>query len=176
MRFGVFKGSDEYRDAAAGERDEGSWMQHLRPIVRQLCGLAGVKLRNHAGVGHYPRICGKQARHVLPERHALRFQGSSEQSRGEVGPAPAECCQITAGCLPEKAGNDGYRPPCEDRCDRRQRVAVGGGEVGRSLPEGVIGGDDLQRVDVLGTCAGGIERRGHQARTQLLATRDELVQ
>jgi hypothetical protein len=59
-------------------------MQHLGPVIRQLGGFPGVQPGDHACIRHHPGIRGEQTRHVLPQRHALGFQGSSEQSGGQV--------------------------------------------------------------------------------------------
>ncbi len=56
------------------------------------------------------------------------------------------------------------------------RIAIGRGEFGRGLPKSVVGGDNIECVDVFSRCAGGLECRRHQQCAELLTPRHYLVE
>ena len=79
-----------HRDARAGNRNQRARMQHLGAVVRHFGGLAMMQLRDHARIGHQPRIRGHDAGHVFPQHHLRRAQRSRQQRRGEIGAAAAQ--------------------------------------------------------------------------------------
>ena len=174
-RVGIGEWAHEHRNAAAGHGNERARVQHLGAVVRQFGRLARVELGNDPRVRHDARIGGEQPRHILPERYPGGAEPAREQRGGEVGAAAAQRRDLALG-----GGTDEPRHDRDDaaRKQREQRpldAPVGPGKVRGRLAERAVGVDEVEGVHILCLGAGRIQRGGHQARAQPLATRREIV-
>jgi len=150
-------------------------VEHLGPVVGQLGGLAGVKLRNHPGIGHDPRVRGEEPGYVLPERDPAGAERPGEKRGSEVGAAPAEGRYLAVGRAADEAGHDRHHPAREQRRQRALDAAIGAGVVRRRLPEVAVGVDEVQGVHVLCLRPGGLERGRHQPGAEAFAARGQVV-
>ena len=63
-----------------------------------------MQLRNHARIGHQPRIRGEDAGHVLPQHDMTRAKRSRQQGGGQVRAAAAERREAAVGRAADEAG------------------------------------------------------------------------
>ncbi len=157
------------------QRNERARMQHLGAVVRQLRRLAGVKLGNDAGVRDDSRVGGEEAGHVLPQGNPRGAECPGHQRRGEVGAPASERRDLALGSGPDEAGDHRDDAPGEQRQHDALGAAVGASVVGRRAAEGIVGVDDVERLDVAGPRARGIEGGRDEPRAEPFAARDEIV-
>ena len=98
-----------------------------------------------------------------------------DERRGEIGAAAAQRRDLSLWRGADVAGEHRHDAAGKKRCQHPLRRAVGARVVGRGVTEGLVGVDDLERVDIRRPGARGAERGGHQTRAQPLAAGNEIV-
>ena len=117
----------------------------------------GTRRWDDAGIGRHQPV------HVGPDLHPLRLERGTQNSRGEVGPTPAEGRRYTGGGGADEAL--GHRYPCPPRPGAggipRARVFTTC-RCGSGPGEAVVGDQDRADVHPVGLDPGAGQRRGNE--------------
>ncbi len=149
-------------------------MQHLRPEVRELGGLAVREVRERERLGRDPRIGREHAVHVGPDHDLVGVERPAEDRRRVVAAAAAERRRDALVGGGDEAGDDGNRAGV-DLGKAGADEPLGFGEVDRRLAEGVVGADEVRGVERDGGVPGRPERGGDDGDRQPLAGGDDGV-
>ena len=117
--IGIDERPHAQHDARAGNRDERARMQDLGAVVRDLCGLAMMELRDQPRVGDETRIRGQNAGHVFPEHHlvaAPSARASSVAVRSD--PPRPSVVTLPSGATADESGHDRRQASRQERPQR----------------------------------------------------------
>jgi hypothetical protein len=150
-------------------------VEDLGAVVGDLGSLAVMELGDEARLGHVPRVCGQDPRHVLPEHAALRAQGAREERRREVRPAPAEGRELALGAGADEARDDGDLEAPKHRKELAPRPGTGEDHVRGRAAVSSVRRDEAEGIHLGGRGSRGDEGGPHEGHGGALSPGDEGV-